>query len=183
MKKTLFLLFAICMMPLFGSTINAQSIIGTWVTDGKAFLDDDDDSAKKAEMLLTFNGNKTLTIAFDFLMAMSEDGISGEIGVKVYVSGVYNINGKELTVNTNKQSAKINLYKTDINLTPEFETALIAAGMTKAQLVKMVKDSINPEEFKSSVDSIDGKMTITTLSAKQLVLTDEEGTTLTFYRK
>lgn len=183
MKKTLFLL-AICLMPLFDGTVNAQSIIGTWVTDGKAFLDDDDEvNAKKADMLLTFNGNKTVTVTFDYLMAMSEDGISGEIGVKGSVSGSYQITGKEITVNCNKQSAKINLYKVDIKLTPEMESAMAAAGMTKAQFEKMVKESINPDQFKSSFDDIDGKMTITTLTATQLALTDEDGTTMSFRRK
>ncbi len=184
MKKTLFLLFAICMLPLFSGTVNAQSLIGTWVADGKAFLDDDDVDAKKAEMLLTFIGNNKLSITFDYLMAMNEDGLSGEIGVKGSVTGTYTKKGNELNINCNKQSAKIDIYKVDINLTPEVEAALAAAGMTKAQLIKTVRDSMNPNEFASSIDGIDGRLIITSLTAKQLVLTDtEDGTKITFYRK
>ncbi len=184
MKKTIFLLLAICMMPLFCGTVNAQSLIGTWAADGKAFLDDDDVEAKKAEMLFTFNGNNTLTVTFDYLMAMNEDGMSGEIGVKGSVVGTYKKSGNELNINCNKQSAKLDIYKVDINLTPEIEAALKVAGMTKQQIIKTVKDSINPNEYASSIESINGKMIINSLTAKQLVLTDsEDGTKLTFYRK
>ena len=185
MKKTFFLLLAVCMMPLFCGTVNAQSLIGTWATDGKALLDDEDDvEAKKAEMLLTFNGKNSLTVTFDYLMAMNEDGMSGEIGVKGSVVGTYKKSGNELNINCNKQSAKLDIYKVDINLTPEMEAALKVAGMTKQQLIKTVKDSMNPDEFASSIESINGKLIINSLTAKQLVLTDsEDGTKLTFYRK
>lgn len=205
MKKALFLL-AICMLLLLSGTANAQSsvkkvtntqsnartvsspsIIGTWSADVKSFAETEGLIAKNATFLLTFNTNKSLSMTIDILYEVKEDDMTIELGFKDSANGVYTKNGNDLSFNINKQTANANIYKFNINLTPEMEASMKEMGMTKAQLTKTFKDSMIFDEFidelKDVFDMFSGATTIQSLTAKQLVLMDGDGTKFTFIRK
>lgn len=151
------------------------SLIGTWKDNGtlaNVFLnsgDDEDVDMKDAKVYFNFTANR-MTINLD--AAMDADGIA--IAMKINANFSYTRSGKVLNVKF--LSAK--LASLDFKLDPEMEAALASQGLSKSQLTEMFKQEIGPEFEKEMADSNFknwDKLTITTLTSKELVLND--GTT------
>lgn len=173
MKKIL-LLLTLCIVSLFSMTTQAQSIIGSWTTDARELIGVDNDMCKKADCIFTFNQNGTAAMTWDLTMFMNEEeGMSMDMGIKVAMSGTYTKKGQEVTLDLDKDKTTVDLYKLELNLAPEMESALAAVGMTKAQMVEMIKNQIDPKEMMSDVEDLNGTFYIRTLTATQLVLGDD----------
>lgn len=181
MKRILSLLISICMVSLFALSAHAQSIVGTWVTDGTCLLDGEEAAeAKKAELYLTFKANGTTAMAFDVLMEVDEDGVHMTLGMKVNVPGTYKKTGNNIKMNMNAKQTNVNFYKFDINLTQEMEQALAAMGMTKQQLKTAFQQQFPAQDISNLLS---GDLNIIKLTNTTLEVIEDDGVTLTFTRK
>lgn len=184
--KRILLLILLCLAGLCSLTAHAQSIIGSWTTDGRELLGlADDGTFKKAYLIFTFNQNGTATMAWDMAMVVNEEGMMMDMGINVAMSGTYTKRGQEVMVDFDKEKTTVDFYKFDIKLGPVMERALADAGMTKADIVEMVKSQMDVKQMTSGIECVDGTLYIRTLTATQLVLCDGEdgeGETLSLTR-
>lgn len=186
MKKALFLLLTLCMVSLYTVSAHAQSIYGTWITDGKEILgfEENDAEAKKADLIFTFNSNGNTTITIDVLMAQAEDGIEMTLGMKADMRGTYKKTGDTISLNIDDKLTKFNLYQFDLKLSPDMENALAAMGMNKQQLKQALQKEFSSQEMTKMFSGENlGSLSILSVTSSTLVLTDEGGTTMTFTRK
>lgn len=191
MKKLILSALVLMLCALTASATNESSVlqenvleqaqsaplIGTWKDNGtlaNVFLHANDDEGedvdmKDAKVYFNFTANR-MTINLD--AAMDADGIA--IAMKINANFSYTRSGKVLNVKF--ISAK--LASLDFKLEPDMEAALASQGLSKSQLTEMFKQEIGPEFEKEMADSNFknwDKLTITTLTSKELVLND--GTT------
>lgn len=191
MKKLILSALVLMLYALTASATNESSVlqenvleqaqsaplIGTWKDNGtlaNVFLHANDDEGedvdmKDAKVYFNFTANR-MTINLD--AAMDADGIA--IAMKINANFSYTRSGKVLNVKF--ISAK--LASLDFKLEPDMEAALASQGLSKSQLTEMFKQEIGPEFEKEMADSNFknwDKLTITTLTSKELVLND--GTT------
>lgn len=183
MKKSLLLLLTICMMGLFTTVAHAQSIVGTWTADARELIGSEIPGLQKVTLIFTYNANGTSTMSYDIGLVMQEDGIGMDLGIKATLRGTYKKTGNNLFLDYDKDSAKVDLYKLNLKLTPEMEQALAAVGMTKNQMTEMIKQQIDPKDFTAGLDNMGGNTVITKLTQTTLVLTDNDGKSITLTRK
>lgn len=184
MKKALFLLLTLCIVSLYAVSAHAQSIYGTWITDGKELPGFAAADFQKADYIFTFNSNGNIAITTDVIMAQSEDGIDMTLGMKTDMRGTYKKTGDTISLSIDDKLTKLNLCQFDLNLSPDMEKALAAMGVTKQQLKTALQKEFNSQEMTKMFSGANlGGLTIVSVTSSTLVLTDEGGTTMTFTRK
>ena len=179
MKKAFFLL-SLVLATLIPNLASAQSIVGTWFTNDKSTFDFDE-TIDKMTFSLTFNSNGTATTQMEFDVISIEEGVRVDLSVKVSASGTYKKNGKMLILDIAK-NVKPEITKFDFSLSEEIEEAYKAAGMTKQDLMKTVKQSMDPSQITNGFDGMKGSLTVKTLTNSTLEL-DEDGSVIKLQRK
>ena len=170
MKKTLFTLMLMLVSAL---AINAQSLTGKeWCT----MIPDEDGNQIAFEM--KFENNGTCEIELAAIQEMKESGMKMSIGIELEVPGTYKLNGKDLSLNLNREKAKIDF---DV----DFEGV---DSQTKAMMMQMIKPELEKgkaeakKEMLNSLPDLNG-LKVVSLDNNRLVLADETGAETTFYAK
>ena len=170
MKKTLFTLMLMIASAL---AINAQSLTGK---EWRAMIPDEDGNQIAFEM--KFENNGTCEIELAAIQEMKESGMKMSIGIELEVPGTYKLNGKDLSLNLNREKAKIDF---DV----DFEGV---DSQTKAMMMQMIKPELEKgkaeakKEMLNSLPDLNG-LKVVSLDNNRLVLADETGAETTFYAK
>lgn len=181
MKKAFFLL-SLVLATLIPNLASAQSIVGTWFTNDKSTFDmDEDETIDKMTFSLTFNSNGTATTQMEFDVISIDEDVRVVLSGKVSASGTYKKNGKMLILDIAK-NVKPEITKVDFSLSEEMEEAYKAAGITKQDLMKTVKQSMDPSQITNGFDGMKGSLTVKTLTNSTLEL-DEDGSVIKLQRK
>lgn len=170
MKKTVFTLM---LMLVSAFAINAQSLTGKeWCT----MVPDEDGNQIAFEM--KFENNGTCEIELAAIQEMKESGMKMSIAMELEVPGTYKLNGKDLSLNLNREKAKIDF---DV----DFEGV---DSQTKAMMMQMIKPELEKgkaeakKEMLNSLPDLNG-LKVVSLDNNRLVLADETGAETTFYAK
>ena len=169
MKKTL---LTLTLMLMSAIALNAQSLTdhrwGTKLADG---------DGNDVVVSLTFDKNGTCELFVGAEQEIKEDGVPVDIMGGVYVPGTYTLNGKDLTLNFDRNKAEVD-FDYDIK------------GMdakTKALMDEHIKSELNglKGEFKKTM--LDGmpKMhntQIVSLTKNKLVIKDDKGDEIPFVK-
>lgn len=171
--------------PVKTVSVAKPSLQGNWVcNDAKSMMGDEmEDVIKNVNFKLTF-GASDFSLLFDFVAAPVQDGMAMEMGIKLSFNGTYSKKDKSLYLKPNPESVKTDLYKFSINLPEEQKAAMKAMGVTEESLKAMIAQGIKDDKSVQSIsDAMSQPLVIKELTNTTLVLTDEEGKTLTFTRK
>lgn len=151
--------------------INAQSLTahqwGTKLTD---------DDGKDVLVALAFDKNGACELLVGAEHQMKEDGVPITITGSVSVPGTYTLNGKDLTMDLNKNKAEVDF---------DYEIKGMDAK-TKAKMDKQIRGELNSykNEFKNTM--LNGmpkmhNMKIVSLTSKELILEIDNGREMPFY--
>lgn len=184
MRKLLFLTLTTVMM-LCANLVQAQTIVGTWATDGKSLMQDQEITPEKAELLFDFKADGTSTITFDIIAHINEEGAEITLGIKATKDFTYEIAENTLKMNKKSGASKLDLYDFDIKLASEIEAQLSAAGMTKAQIKEMMMQQFRNSNMSAMSDPIFEELDsnvfkITSLTNEKLILADKDNVEQTF---
>ena len=160
MKKR-FAIFALMLMAAVG--MQAQSLIGTW----KTTMNDDDGG--QVEMYVIFN-QRTFTIKGVFA---ESDPEVGSVTGSVTLPGTYTRSGNTLNLKIDPEQADLRLDK--IEFTDEVNKTLEEMPEMKKTITGILEQSIN--EGKADIVkslSLEGELTIESLTATQLILDDHD---------
>lgn len=199
MKKILFTLIALCVMTsgfaqgkvqptrknttIQKAAANSPSLIGSWVTDFRSFVDNDGSvDFRKADLVLTFNPTGA-NINMDAEIAVETEGETLLIGLNVAGKGTYKKNGNMLTINFS--SSKPVLTVTKVKMSQRMEEMLKMAGMSTNSIKQMMLDELkNDKDVTEMFSELNGDLRIEKHTSTQLVLTEpDDGTTLSFTRR
>ena len=142
MKKTLFSLMTMCMMLVMASCGGKNNELeGTWVADAKNIMGDAGQMFEKCELLMTLDGNE-MSMAVDMSGDIHKNGMNMSIGLKIEMDGTYSTQSKKepkvdidgnftpasetLTMNFEKSTPKVDLYKFELD--SQTKAVLEAAG-------------------------------------------------------
>lgn len=167
--KKLSLIMAFMLTALVAS---AQSLTGSWVAD----LGDSD----KEPMLCTITYNADNSLALNIRSDINDPDM-GVITLAITVKGIYKQKGKTLTLKFDKNSLDLKIAK--MNLKPEMKQALEDNPALREQFEGLITNALN-EGSATMVDEfpLNGDTTIKELTAKHLVLVEEDDTVI-FTRK
>jgi len=151
--------------------INAQSLTAhQW---GTKLADDD---GKDVLVALAFDKNGACELLVGAEHQMKEDGVPITITGSVSVPGTYTLNGKDLTMDLNKNKAEVDF---------DYEIKGMDAK-TKAKMDKQIRGELNSykNEFKNTM--LNGmpkmhNMKIVSLTSKELILEIDNGREMPFY--
>lgn len=168
MKKSIFTLVLMLMSAI---VLNAQSLTahqwGTKLTD---------DDGKDVLVALAFDKNGACELLVGAEHQMKEDGVPITITGSVSVPGTYTLDGKDLTMNLNRDAAEVDF---------DYEIKGLDK-QTKAKMDKQIRGELNglKGEFKNTM--LNGmpkmhKMKIVKLTNKELTLQIDNGREMPFY--
>lgn len=199
MKKIIFTLIALCVMTsgfaqgkvqptrknttIQKAVAKSPSLIGSWVTDFRQFIDNDKSvDFKKANLIMTFSPTGA-NINMDADMAVETEGETMLIGLNVAGKGTYKKNGNMLTINFS--SSKPVLTVTKVKMSQKMEEMLKMAGMSTNSIKQMMLDELkNDKGVTEMFSELNGDLRIEKHTSTQLVLIEpDDGTTLSFTRR
>lgn len=187
MTHTRFSSLIICLMLLISTSALADSkeasIIGTWVTDGAQFMDEDDQARfQKAEFVFAFT-KSAVSCTMIFEGTFTESNVPMTLGVEVSGNGYYKKRGKLLDISFEDATVACKVNKFGLNVDNETKAKLNEAGLDENMLKSLFEAELKKNDWAESFESIKGKLVISQLTSTTLVLTDEKGKTLTFTRR
>lgn len=199
MKKLLLLVLTVCMTSLCALLAHAQSsvttqtqtdaaaaaptFIGTWTLDALPFFGANDNEVTAATFILTVTPTDLVIIDFDASMAMNADGMEMLMDVHASMPGSYKAKGDTISLNMLVDKVQFDVRKFDVQLDAAKETLLKSLGMTKDDLLKQLRESIDPSLLAPDMGDLSGDLVIERLTASEMVLRDEDGLKLPFQRK
>lgn len=158
MKKKMIMMAAFLIAAL---TMNAQSIVGTWIADL---------SGEEFDLFIEFEENNDVTLALKG--DINEDDIAATMGI--IVSGTYKIEGKKVTFNFRKDEASIEIN--DLKLSGELAgQEELVKPLFEAEMEKQKDDFIKEMDFNYA--------TIKSITADTLELLFEGDTETVVFRR
>lgn len=161
-------------IDLSSNTSVRNALIGTWnANDFEKFIGDVEFDSQNWKMTFT---SSTCNLTGDAQIV--QDGIT--VKFKMILPIDYTLDAPDIYLSFNTKNMKIQIK--DIALTPELQSQMDEAGITKNQLKEIMDDSIQESLSENEGESNSGTSTITVLTEHKFTMRDPDGTTITLTR-